>query len=232
MSFRVFCVPSEFANAFSNKNRTRLQHPIQQFSLLLLQTKNEKCHETHVLFTLHAVFPDARICTDRRLYQRTGTCHLARQDWTLQDSTKTLLGYPCQLATCSYHGRDHQAWFTSDIPIANGPWKFKGLPGLILEVYDTQCHYQFQIEGIERTNIAPVCFYYTTPDPRNAERIDRIRYLQLATEGNAGIPTFLRETSLGSKKTEDGQRQHIAHDYLERDYHKNVYTSSSTGQHK
>lgn len=154
------------------------------------------------------------------------------QDWTLQDSTKTLLGYPCQLATCSFRGRDYQAWFTSDIPIANGPWKFKGLPGLILEVYDTQRHYQFQIEGIERTNIAPVCFYYTTPDPQNAERIDRIRYLQLVTEGNAGIPTFLRETGLGSKKPEDDQRQHITHDYLERDYHKNVYTSSSTGQHK
>ena len=101
------------------------------------------------------------------------------QEWTLKDSTKTLLGYPCQLATCSYHGRDYQAWFTSDIAIDNGPWKFKGLPGLILEVYDTKNHYHFLIEGIERTNIAPVCFYYTLPDPRTAERTDRIRYLQL-----------------------------------------------------
>ena len=96
------------------------------------------------------------------------------QDWTLKDSTKTLLGYPCQLATCSYHGRDYQAWFTSEIAIDNGPWKFKGLPGLILEVYDTKDHYHFSIEGIERTNIAPVCFYYTLPDPRDAERIDRL----------------------------------------------------------
>ena len=92
------------------------------------------------------------------------------QDWTLKDSTKTLLGYPCQLATCSYHGRDYQAWFTSEIAIDNGPWKFKGLPGLILEVYDTKDHYHFSIEGIERTNIAPVCFYYTLPDPRDAGR--------------------------------------------------------------
>lgn len=197
----------------------------------------------------HAQMPNANMVTNDYIYKNYPEGKLSTyaqlgvtsvqieedytgQDWTLQDSTKTLLGYPCQLATCSFRGRDYQAWFTSDIPIANGPWKFKGLPGLILEVYDTQCHYQFQIEGIERTNIAPVCFYYTTPDPQNAERIDRIRYLQLATEGNAGIPTFLRETSLGSKKTEDGQRQHIAHDYLERDYHKNACTSSSTGQHK
>ena len=145
------------------------------------------------------------------------------QDWTLQDSTKTLLGYPCQLATCSFRGRDYQAWFTSDIPIANGPWKFKGLPGLIQEVYDTQRHYQFQIEGIERTNIAPVCFYYTTPDPRTAERIDRIRYLQLKEEGTAGVPGFIQKTGLSGGKKKDrqknAQRQCIAYDYMETDYH-------------
>ena len=123
------------------------------------------------------------------------------QAWTLKDSTKTLLGYPCQLATCSYHGRDYQAWFTSEIAIDNGPWKFKGLPGLILEVYDTKNHYHFSIEGIERTNIAPVCFYYTLPDPRDAERIDRIRFLQLKEEGTAGVPGFIRKTGLsGGKK--------------------------------
>ncbi|OUP33446.1 hypothetical protein B5F25_07585 [Bacteroides sp. An19] len=128
------------------------------------------------------------------------------QDWTLQDSNKTLLGYPCQLATCSFRRRDYQAWFTSDIPIANGPWKFKGLPGLILEVYDTQCHYQFRIEGIERTNIAPVCFYYTLPDPRTAERTDRIRYLQLKEEGTAGVPGFIQKTGLSGGKKKDRQK--------------------------
>ena len=145
------------------------------------------------------------------------------QEWTLKDSTKTLLGYPCQLATCSYHGRDYQAWFTSDIAIDNGPWKFKGLPGLILEVYDTKNHYHFLIEGIERTNIAPVCFYYTLPDPRTAERTDRIRYLQLKEEGTAGVPGFIQKTGLSGGKKKDrqknAQRQCIAYDYMETDYH-------------
>lgn len=146
-----------------------------------------------------------------------------RQDWTLKDSTKTLLGYPCQLATCCYHGRDYQAWFTSEIAIDNGPWKFKGLPGLILEVYDTKDHYHFSIEGIERTNIAPVCFYYTLPDPRDAERIDRIRFLQLKEEGTAGVPGFIRKTGLSGGKKKDRQKNaqgaYIAYDYMETDYH-------------
>lgn len=150
----------------------------------------------------------------------------AGQEWTLKDSTKTLLGYPCQLATCSYHGRDYQAWFTSDIAIDNGPWKFKGLPGLILEVYDTKNHYHFLIEGIERTNIAPVCFYYTLPDPRTAERTDRIRYLQLKEEGTAGVPGFIQKTGLSGGKKKDRQKnaqgQCIAYDYMETDYHEQL----------
>ena len=92
-----------------------------------------------------------------------------------------------------------------------------------VEVYDTKNHYHFLIEGIERTNIAPVCFYYTLPDPRTAERTDRIRYLQLKEEGTAGVPGFIQKTGLSGGKKKDrqknAQRQCIAYDYMETDYH-------------
>lgn len=57
-------------------------------------------------------------------------------DWQLTEDTKTIHDFKCTKATLNFRGRQFVAWFTSDIPVSFGPWKFHGLPGLILEVYD------------------------------------------------------------------------------------------------
>lgn len=44
--------------------------------------------------------------------------------------------FNCTKATVAFRGREFIAWFTSEIPVTYGPWKFHGLPGLILEVHD------------------------------------------------------------------------------------------------
>jgi GLPGLI family protein len=54
--------------------------------------------------------------------------------WQLTQNTKEILGYACQEAITKYGGRTYNAYFTKEIPIQNGPWRFQGLPGLILEV--------------------------------------------------------------------------------------------------
>lgn len=55
-------------------------------------------------------------------------------NWQLHLEAKELLGYKCQKATTNYRGRSYTAYFTTEIPIKDGPWKFYGLPGLILEI--------------------------------------------------------------------------------------------------
>jgi GLPGLI family protein len=71
------------------------------------------------------------------------------QNWELRDDTLTVAGYLCQKAECRFRGRNYTAWFASGIPINNGPWKFGGLPGLILKVYDHAEHYVFECVYIE-----------------------------------------------------------------------------------
>ncbi|MBD5281121.1 MAG: GLPGLI family protein [Bacteroides sp.] len=57
-------------------------------------------------------------------------------DWVLTDETEEIMGYECHKATAKWRGREWNAWY-SDIPVNAGPWKFQGLPGLILKVEDT-----------------------------------------------------------------------------------------------
>lgn len=78
--------------------------------------------------------------------------------WSLQDSTQIILDHRCQKAICHFRGRDFVAWFAADVPIKGGPWKFGGLPGCILKVYDTQHIYEWEAVAIERGTF-PICQY-------------------------------------------------------------------------
>ena len=75
-----------------------------------------------------------------------------RQEWKLSTETQTICEHRCQKATCHWRGRDFVAWFAPDIPIRRGPWKFGGLPGLILKVYDKDRLYTFEAVGIQKGN--------------------------------------------------------------------------------
>jgi GLPGLI family protein len=72
------------------------------------------------------------------------------QEWKIQQDRETISGYKCQKAICHFRGRNYVAWFTDEIPINNGPYKFGGLPGLIVQISDTKSHHYFQLIRIER----------------------------------------------------------------------------------
>lgn len=95
-------------------------------------------------------------------------------DWELSDDTKTILGYECQKATADFHGRKWTVWFTSDIPVMNGPWKLGGLPGLILEAADNSGLYTFSATGIQQS-LRPILPVYSAD---NYEKTDRKEFLK------------------------------------------------------
>ena len=73
-------------------------------------------------------------------------------EWKLLDGQKKVLGYSCQKATCRFRGREYVAWYATDIPLRYGPYKFGGLPGLILEISDTQNDYKWKCIAIKKGN--------------------------------------------------------------------------------
>lgn len=97
--------------------------------------------------------------------------------WKLvPDSTKSILGHECQLAETDFRGRHWKVWFTLDIPLPIGPWKFGGLPGLILQAESPDF---LNIEGFEiiTQNLTPIK-YYNYYKKKNID-IDRAKFLKM-----------------------------------------------------
>lgn len=72
-------------------------------------------------------------------------------DWQVSADTLTVCGYLCQRADTDYCGRHWTVWFTPDIPVDCGLWKFSGLPGLILKAEDSELYYSFTAWSIKNT---------------------------------------------------------------------------------
>ncbi|SDS47105.1 GLPGLI family protein [Winogradskyella sediminis] len=66
---------------------------------------------------------------------------------TNKDSV-SVLGYNCQKAFTNFRGRTYVAYFTSKLPFPDGPYKFKGLPGMILKVESTDGYYKLEAVNI------------------------------------------------------------------------------------
>ena len=71
-------------------------------------------------------------------------------DWKITPETKTKEEWNLQKATTNFVGRAWEAWFTTDIPISEGPYKFVGLPGLIVELRDTKDNFSYDLVRVEK----------------------------------------------------------------------------------
>ncbi len=78
------------------------------------------------------------------------------------DETASILGYECTKATCEFAGRSYSAWFTQELPLPFGPYKFGGLPGLILKIEDSEQQFLWEAIGFERSS--ETIFDYTYRD--------------------------------------------------------------------
>ena len=59
---------------------------------------------------------------------------LCNFNWVLTNDTVTILNQKCLSATTSFRGRSYTAFYAPSLPMNDGPWKFCGLPGLVLKV--------------------------------------------------------------------------------------------------
>jgi len=75
-----------------------------------------------------------------------------KMEWEITNERKEILGYTALKAITFFAGRQWIAWFTEEIPIPDGPYKFHGLPGLILNISDSTNTHSFKIISVQKQN--------------------------------------------------------------------------------
>lgn len=112
---------------------------------------------------------------------------LAKIDWTITDDTLTINGMLCHSAHGTLYGKQWKAWYCDNIPSSAGPWKLRGLPGLIVKAEDA--------EGIH-------CFtlYETKNEKRGISNISNPNYHKLSRKKlmafkkkTLGNPRYVKE---------------------------------------
>lgn len=105
--------------------------------------------------------------------------------WTILEDTKQIQNYSCQKAITNFRGRSYEAWFCNSLPYNSGPWKFNGLPGLILEVYDTKRQVKFMLTRIEMPNNELIAL------PEKVSRTTEKEFKQMVQAARENMGSFL-----------------------------------------
>ncbi|WP_396176933.1 GLPGLI family protein [Flavobacterium sp.] len=139
-------------------------------------------------------------------------------DWKLINQDTLIKGYSCKKAVLNHFGREWIAWYTSKIPVSAGPYKFNGLPGLILDIRDTGGFFKFSINEIKTGTFAinpKTENYFINEEGKPFETIKpdafyetRIKFYQLSlneklqymNRGSDAVPTGFIVTGINGEK--------------------------------
>ena len=93
--------------------------------------------------------------------------------WSLVNETDTVCGYACKKATGEYGGRKWIVWYAPEIPATFGPWKFCGLPGLVMLAYDTENIHRFEAIAFRKASL-PIAI----PDIPDVVTVERDKFVK------------------------------------------------------
>lgn len=103
---------------------------------------------------------------------------LPKIEWKLSSEKREIENLICYKATTTFRGRNWTAWYSPDIPINYGPWKFYGLPGLIVELKEDTNRFALILTDyvLNTKNIAP------TINPTNSKKVSMKKMAEITDE--------------------------------------------------
>lgn len=90
--------------------------------------------------------------------------------WEVTNVVEKQNGYSVQKAVAEFGGRVWTGWFTKDIPLSDGPYKFSGLPGLIVKLEDDKGDYKFDL--VKKTIVKNAFEEQINADAKQSTRVN------------------------------------------------------------
>lgn len=101
-------------------------------------------------FKVEKSYPDYKVIFFNRLDMDEYKVSDERKlNWKILPDKEKIDEFNAQKAIADFAGRKWIAWFVSDIPIQDGPYKFHGLPGLIVKIEDETKSHSFVLKEIK-----------------------------------------------------------------------------------
>ena len=103
-----------------------------------------------VRYSVTKTYPDYKINLHRRLGMDAYNISDDRKiNWKILPEKEKIGEWNAQKAEADFAGRHWIAWFSTEIPIQDGPYKFRGLPGLIVKIEDKTGSHKMELKGIK-----------------------------------------------------------------------------------
>lgn len=134
--------------------------------------------------------------------------------WNILSENDVLGNFKIQKAETKFAGRKWMAWFTTEIPIQEGPYKFRGLPGLILKISDNTNSHSFVLVGIQKLNNINSKTDNFVFDFGTNQNISQEKYKQILEEFRKDPNKAIRQTLSDMSEINDNGKMVNKNDYL------------------
>lgn len=97
-------------------------------------------------------------------------------NWQIHPEKMDIGEFHAQKATLKMYGRTWSAWFDPNIAIQDGPYKFHGLPGLIVKISSADGTHNFELIGVKKLSPNQEWTSTSSGRGRNTIRLNSQKY--------------------------------------------------------
>lgn len=148
-----------------------------------------------VRYSVLKTYPDYQVDFLNRIFADSYSVREDRKlNWKILPDKEKIGEWEAQKAETDFAGRKWTAWFAQEIPIQDGPYKFYGLPGLIVKLEDQTKTHNFELKGIQ--NIQNKTFEDDVFKTGKRVAITRKQYEKIRKEYEADPTKGMRQLSM------------------------------------